>query len=57
MVICNKKKSVNLSHKIYKTVIKPTMRHGARGREMEKKDERLMNKTRIRMLRRIKALA
>ena len=44
-VICDKKASVKLNHKIYDTVTKPTMTHGAECWTMKKKDERLMNKT------------
>ena len=50
-VICDKKVPVKLKHKIYKTVIRPTMTYGAECWTMKKKDEMLMNKTEIRMLR------
>ena len=44
-VICDKKVPVKLKHKIYKTVIRPTMTYGAECWTMKKKDEMLMNKT------------
>ena len=47
-VICDKKVPVKLKHKIYKTVIRPTMTYGAECWTM-KKDEMLMNKTEMRM--------
>ena len=50
-VICDKKVPIKLKHKIYKTVIKPTMTYGAECWTMKKKDEMLMNKTEMRMLR------
>ena len=49
-VICDKKVPVKFKHKIYKTVIKPTMTYGAECWTMKKKDEMLMNKTEMRML-------
>ena len=49
-VICDKKVPVKLKHKIYKTVIRPTMTYGAECWTMKKKDEMLMNKTEMRML-------
>ena len=54
-VICDKKVPVKLKHTIYKTVIKPTMTYGAECWTMKKKDEMLMNKTEMRMLRWIQA--
>ena len=49
-VICDKKVPVKLKHKIYKTVIRPTMTYGAECWTMKKKDDVLMNKTEMRML-------
>ena len=49
-VICDKKVPVKLKHKIYKTVIRPTMTYGAECRTMTNKDDMLMNKTEMRML-------
>ena len=49
-VICDKKVPVKLKHKIYKTVIKPTMTYGADCWTMKKKDKMLMNKSEMRML-------
>ena len=48
-VICDKKVLVKLKHKIYKTVIKPTMTYGAEYWTM-KNNEMLMNKTEMRIL-------
>ena len=58
-VICDKKVPVKLKHKIYKTVIRPTMTHGAGCWTMKKKkkDEKLMNKTEMRMLRCIQGVS
>ena len=50
-VNCDKKVPVKLKHKIYKTVIRPTMKYRAECWTMKKKDEMLMNKTEMRMLR------
>ena len=50
-VICAKKVPVKLKHKIYKTVIRHTMIYGVECWTMKKKDEMLMNKTEMRMLR------
>ena len=55
--ICDKKVLVKLKHKIYKTVIKPTMTYGAECWTMKKKDEMLMNKTEMRMLRWIQGVS
>ena len=55
--ICDKKVPVKLKHKIYKTVIKPTMTYGAECWTMKKKDEMLMNKTEMRMLRWIQGVS
>ena len=56
-VICDKKVPVKLKHKIYKTVIRPTMTHGAECWTMKKKDGMLMNKTEMRMLRWIQGVS
>ena len=56
-VICDKKVPVQLKHKIYKIVIIPTMTHGAECWTMKKKDEMLMNKTEMRMLRWIQGVS
>ena len=56
-VIWDKKVPVKLKHKIYKTVIKPTMTYGAECRTMKKKDEMLMNKTEMIMLRWIQGVS
>ena len=48
-VICDEKILVKLKHKIYKTVIKPTMTYGAECWTMKKKDEMLVNKTEMKM--------
>ena len=50
-VIWDKKVPVKLKHKIYKTVIRHTMTYGAECWTMKKKDDMLMNKTEMRMLR------
>ena len=56
-IICDKKVSVKLKHKIYKTAIKPTITHGAECWTMKNKDEMLMNKTEMRMLRWIQVVS
>ena len=48
---------VKLKHEIYKTVIKPTMTYGVKCWTMKKKDEMLMNKTEMRMLRWIQGVS
>ena len=42
-----------MKHKIYKTVIRPTMTYGAECWTMKNKDEMLMNKTEMRMFYRV----
>ena len=56
-VICDKKVPVKLKVKIYKTVIKPTMLYGAQCWAMIKKEEHLLNKTEMRMLRWIQGIS
>ena len=56
-VISDNKLSVRLKHKIYKTVIRPTMTYGAECWTTKKKDEMLMNKTEMRMLRWIQGVS
>ena len=56
-VICDKKVPVKLKHKIYKTVIRHTMTYGAACWTTKKKDEMLMNKTEMRMLRWIQGVS
>ena len=56
-VICDKKVPVKLKHKIYKTVIGPTMTYGVECWIMKTTDEMLMNKTEMRMLRRIQGVS
>ena len=56
-VTCDKKVPVKLKHKIYKTVIKHTMTYGAECWTMKKKDDMMMNKTEMRMLRWIQGLS
>ena len=53
----DKKAPVKLKHKIYKTVIRPTMTYVAECWTMKKKDEMLMNKTEMRMLRWIQGVS
>ena len=48
---------VEKTHKINKTVIKPTMTYGAECWTMKKKDEMMMNKTEMRMLRWIQGVS
>ena len=48
---------VKLKNKIYKTVIKPTMTYVAECWTMKKKDEMLMNKIEMRMLRWIQGVS
>ena len=57
MSFCDKKVPVKLKQKIYKTVIRPTMTYGAECWTMKKKDEMLMNKTEMRMLRWIQGVS
>ena len=56
-VICDKKVPVNLKRKIYKTVIRPTMTYGAEWWTMKTKDEIMMNKTDMIMLRWIQGVS
>ena len=56
-VFCDKKVPVKLKHKIYKTVIRPTMTYGADCWAMKKKDDMLMNKTEMRMSRWIQGVS
>ena len=56
-VICDKKVPIKLKHKIYTTVIRPTMTYGAERWTMKKKDEMLTNKTEMRMLRCIQGVS
>ena len=56
-VICDKKVPVKLKHKIYKTVMRPTVTYGAECWTMKKKDEMLMNQTEMRMLRWIQGVS
>ena len=56
-VIHDKKVPVKLKHDIYETVLRPTMTYGAECWTMKKKDEMLMNKTEMRMLRWIQGVS
>ena len=56
-VICDKKVPVKQKVKIYQTVIKPTMLYGAECWAMRKKEEHLLNKTEMRMLRWIQGIS
>ena len=56
-VICDKKVPIKLKHKIYKTVTKPTMTYGAEWWTIKTKDEIMMNKTDMRMLRLIQGVS
>ena len=56
-VICDRKVPVKLKHKIYMTVIRPTMTYEAECWTIKKKDEMLMNKTEMRMLRYIQGVS
>ena len=56
-VICDKKVPVKLKHKMYKTVIIPSMTYGDECWTMQKKDEMLMNKTEMRMLQWIQGVS
>ena len=56
-VIHDKKVPVKLKHDIYKTVIRPTKTYGAECWTMKKKDEMLMNKTEMIMLRWIQGVS
>ena len=56
-VIHDKKVPVKLKHDMYKTVITPTMTYGAECWTMKKKDDMLMNKTEMRMLRWIQGVS
>ena len=53
----HKKVPVKLKHQICKTVIRPTMTYWAECWTMKKKDEMLMNKTEMRMLRWIQGVS
>ena len=50
-VLCDKKVPVKLKDKVYKTVIKPTMRYGAECRAVRKKDVNRLHVAEMRMLR------
>ena len=56
-VICDRKVPVKLKHKIYMTVIRPTMTYETECWTIKKKDEMLMNKTEMRMLRYIQGVS
>ena len=50
-VLCDKKVPIKLKDKVYKTVIKPTMAHGAECWAVRKKDENRFHVAEMRMLR------
>ena len=50
-VLCDKKVPIKLKDKVYKTVIKPTMTHGAECWAFRKKDENRLHVAEMRMLR------
>ena len=56
-ITCDKKVPFKLKHKIYKTVIKPTMTYGAECWTMKYNDEMLINKTEMGMLRWIQGVS
>ena len=49
-VVCDKKMSVRIKGKIYKTMIRPVMIYGAKTWALKKKDEEHLERTEMRML-------
>ena len=47
--MCDKKVQIKFKSKIYKSVVKPSMRYGAECWKMRKNDAMLMNKTEMKM--------
>ena len=56
-VICDRKVPVKLKHEIYTNVIRPTMTYGAECWTIKNKDEMLMHKTEMRMVRYIQCVS
>ena len=50
-LLCEKNVPIKLKDKVYKTVIKPTMTHGAECWAIRKKDENILHVAKMRMLR------